>query len=321
MSLQTNSDKKFGDYVVSYPAYKAANDVLEHYFTTESSKPRAVIVHGPTGVGKSFIIKKLMEAHKAEDTLELTTVPVVFVETPAENTMNGLLQSLLKALGDPEPKTGLVTDKRHRLSMLLAKLKTRLVVIDEAQDLIPKSGADAKSQNVKLLKNIMNVTNVPFALVGTSNLLEILGVDDQIKTRVKDIVRLSYFNCLTAEHALDFADYLSSLLLTYPRKVEGFDFCHENSQGELVLNADICDLIRLALASDGCQRRIHDFLERIAAHTSPDEVITRQHFEKYWNLADLLSKPLDFNPFAKTVGFEQVAKAAQLRGLYDRDNF
>lgn len=321
MSLQTHSDKKFGDFVVNYPAFKTANDVLEHYFTTASSKPRAVLVHGPSGVGKSFIIKKLIETHKAEDSPELTTAPIVFVETPAENTMNGLLQSLLKALGDPAPETGLVTNKRHRLSVLLAKLKTKLVVIDEAQDLIPRSGADAKSHNIKLLKNIMNVTNVPFALVGTSNLLEILVVDDQIKTRVKDIVKLSYFNCLTAEHALDFADYLSSLLLTYPRKVEGFDFCHENSQGELVLNADICDLIRLALATDGCQRRIHDLLERVADHTSPDEVITRQHFEKYWNLADLLSKPLDFNPFAKTVGFEQVAKAAQLRGLYDRDNF
>jgi hypothetical protein len=314
-------DKKFGDFVVNYPAYKTAIDVLEHHFATNSSKPRAVLVHGPTGVGKSFIIKKLMEAHKAKDSLELTTVPIVFVETPAENTMNGLLQSLLKALGDPEPKTGLVTDKRHRLSMLLAKLKTRLVVIDEAQDLIPKSGADAKSQNVKLLKNIMNVTNVPFVLVGTSNLLEILGVDDQIKTRVKDIVKLSYFNCLNPDQALDFADYLSSLLLTFQRKIEGFDFCHENSDGELILNKDICNLVRLSLATDGCQRRIHDFLERIATHTTPNDVITREHFEKYWNLADLLSKRLDFNPFSKTVGFEKVAKEAQLRGLYDRDKF
>lgn len=321
MSLQTNSDKKFGDFVVNYPAFKTANDVLEHYFTTESSKPRAVLIHGPSGVGKSFIIKKLMEAHKAEDSLLLTTVPVVFVETPAENTVNGLLVSLLTALGDPEPAFGAPTSKRTRFFRLLKELQTRLIFIDEAQDLIPKSGVDAKSQIIKFLKNIMNGTNVPFILVGTSNLLEILGADDQIKTRVKDIVRLSYFNCFNPEQALDFADYLSSLLLTYPRKVEGFDFCHENSQGELVLNADICDLIRLALATDGCQRRLHDFLERIAAHTTPNDVITREHFGKYWNLADLLSKPLDFNPFAKTVGFEQVAKEAQLRGLYDRDNF
>lgn len=321
MSLQTNSDKKFGDYVVSYPAYKAANDVLEHYFTTESSKPRAVLVHGPSGVGKSFIIKKLMEAHKAKDSLELTTVPIVFVETPAENTMNGLLQSLLKALGDPAPKTGLVTNKKHRLSVLLAKLKTKLIVIDEAQDLIPKSGADAKSQNIKLLKNMINDTGIPFILMGTSNLLEILATDTQIKTRVKDIVKLSYFNCFNQEQALDFADYLSSLLLTYPRKVEGFDFCHENPEGELVLNKDICNLVRLSLATDGCQRRIHDFLERVAAHTTPDEVITREHFAKYWNLANLLEQELKFNPFLKTVGFEQVAKEAQLRGLYVRDNF
>lgn len=321
MSLQMHPDKKFGDFVVNYPAYKTAIDVLEHHFATNSSKPRAVLVHGPTGVGKSFIIKKLMEAHKAKDSLELTTVPIVFVETPAENTVNGLLLSLLTALGDPEPTVGATASKRSRLFHQLKTLKTKLIFIDEAQDLIPKSGADGKSKIIKFLKNIMNGTNVPFILVGTSNLLEILGADDQIKTRVKDIVRLSYFNCFNPDQALDFADYLSSLLLTFPRKIEGFDFCYENSDGELVLDKDICNLVRLALATDGCQRRIHDLLERVADHTSPDEVITRQHFEKYWNLADLLLKRLDFNPFSKTVGFEQVAKEAQLRGLYDRDNF
>src|SRR5690606_34113732 len=151
------------------------------------------------------------------------------------------------------------------------------------------------------LKNIMNGTSVTFILVGTPNLLEILAADEQIKTRVKEIVQLSYFNCFDPEQTLDFADYLSSLLSTYPRKVEGFDFCHESQQGELVLNKDICNLVRLALATDGCQRRIHDLLERIAAHTKPNEIITREHFAKYWNLADLLVERLDFNPFAKTV--------------------
>lgn len=321
MSLQINSDKKFGDYVVRYPAFKAANDVLDHYFATDSSKPRAVIVHGPSGVGKSFLINRMLQVHKAEDSVEMTTAPIVSVETPAENTIGGLLVSFLAALGDPEPAVGATASKRSRLLRLLKTLKTRLIIIDEAQDLIPKSGVDAKSKIVKLLKNMMNSTTVPFVMVGTSNLLEILAADVQIKSRVKDIVQLSYFNCLSQEQALDFADYLSSLFSTYPRKVEGFDFCHEDPQGDLVLNKDICNLVRLALATDGSQRRLHDLFERIAAHTKPDEVITRKHFAKYWNLADLLEEKLSFNPFDETVGFEKVVKEAQLRGIYDRDNF
>lgn len=321
MSLQINSEKKFGDNVVEYPAFKTALDMLEHYFATDSSKPRAVIVHGPSGVGKSFLIKKMLQSHKAEDSIEMTTVPILFVETPAENTITGLLVSVLTALGDPDPAAGTTAAKRIRVSRLQKTLKTRQIIIDEAQDLIPKSKVDSKSKIVKLLKNMMNLTTVPFVFVGTSNLLEFLATDVQIKSRVKDIVQLSYFNCLNPEQALDFADYLSSLLSTYPRKVEGFDFCHENQQGDLVLNKDICNLVRLALATDGSQRRLHDLFERIAVHTKPDEVITREHFAKYWNLADLLEEKLDFNPFDKTVGFEKVAKEAQLRGLYDRDMF
>ncbi|WP_134051647.1 TniB family NTP-binding protein [Rheinheimera aquimaris] len=321
MALHIHSDKKFGDYVVSYPAFKTAIDVLERSFATNSSKPHAVIVHGPSGVGKSFLINRMLEVHKVEDTVELTAVPIVSVETPAENSINGFLISFLTALGDPAPTLGVTGSKRSRVLNLLKKLNTKLIIIDEAQDLIPKSGADAKSKLIKLLKNMMNLTKIPFAMVGTSNLLEIRTADIQIKTRVKEIVQLSYFNCFDTEQTLDFADYLSSLLSTYPRKVEGFDFCHESQQGELVLNKDICNLVRLALATDGCQRRIHDLLERIAVHTKTDEVITREHFAKYWNLADLLEEKLDFNPFAKTVGFEKVAKEAQLRGIYDRDNF
>ena len=321
MSLQINSEKKFGEHVVTYPVFKTAVDMLEHYFATDSSKPRAVIVHGPSGVGKSFLIKRMLQSHKAEDSVEMTTAPIVSIETPAENTIGGLLVSFLTALGDPEPAVGTTASKRTRLLRLLKTLKTRLIIIDEAQDLIPKSGVDAKSKIVKLLKNMMNSTTVPFIMVGTSNLLEILAADVQIKSRVKDIVQLSYFNCLNQEQALDFADYLSSLFSTYPRKVEGFDFCHEDPHGDLVLNKDICNLVRLALSTDGSQRRLHDLFDRIAVHTKPDEVITREHFAKYWNLADLLEKKLSFNPFEKTVGFEKVVKEAQLRRLYDRDNF
>lgn len=151
--------------------------------------------------------------------------------------------------------------------------------------------------------------------------LELLKADTQLRGRIKEVVTLPYFNCMTQNNALDFADYIQGLLTTYPRTVRGFSFCHEDKDKNLVLSKNIKALIRLAVASDGCQRRIHDLFERVLYRTTENEIVKIEHLAQSWNMEQLLTDNLDFNPLDTKVAFSKVMEEAQYRGLYDSDNF
>lgn len=310
-----------GTSVIEYPNFQHAYSVLEHFFHTSSTKPRALLIVGPPGAGKSYLLETFLREHPVEDTDEMTRVPALCIEAPPENTVSGLLGDLLEEMGDPVPDSCAIRARRSRLTKLIKQQGTKIAFIDEAQDLTPKSGADAKSKNIKLLKHLMNATNIPFVLTGTMDAVALLKADTQLRGRIKDVVTLPYFDCMTPDNALDFADYIQSLLTTYPRTVRGFSFCKEDEEKNLVLNKNIKPLIRLALATDGCQRRIHDLFERVLHRTSKDEVVKIGHLAESWNMEQLLTDDLSFNPLDTDVAFAKVREEAQYRGLYDSDNF
>ena len=311
----------FGESIVEYPAFQQAYETLTHFYENTSKKPRAVLLVAPPGAGKTFLADLFVKDHPPEDSDEMTRVPVVYVEVPPENTLTGLLGDILKTIGDPLPDSCKIRQRRDRIIKQFKQQNIRLLIIDECQDLEPKSGGDAKSKNIRFLKYIMNATKVPVILTGTLEAKSLLSADAQLRGRIKEVVELSYFNCLNQDNALDFADYLDGVLQSYPRKVEGFSFTQVDAEGDLKLKDNINNLIRLNLATDGCQRLIHDLLERLLRFTDDDEVITQHHFAEYWHLGGLLEEKLEFNPFNSEISLEKVRKEAEHRGLYDRDKF
>lgn len=329
MIINTIIEKPFGETVVKYPSFLQALTKLTQFFNSRSGKPRGLLIVGPSGAGKSFLTEYFRHMHPIIDTDEATSRPVLYIETPPKNSLGDILSELLHGMGDPLPESGTIPQRRRRIKQLLISQGTQIIFIDESQDLVPKSGADPKTQTIKLLKGLMNDTKIPLVLTGTPDAKELMSADRQIRTRIKSIIELKYFNCWTPNSALDFADYWQNLLDSFPRAVHGFQFCHEDDKGDIELDEDIINLLRINLATNGCQRRIYDLLEEVASLSTNNDAITKETFAQAWEMFSQLEEPghntknllgiLSDNPFTATP--KKVIEEAQFRGLYDANNF
>ena len=196
---------------------------------------------------------------------------------------------------------------------------TRIILIDESQSIVPRSGGDDKSENIKLLRELTDDLNIPIVLTGKKDVKSILTADDALRSRVRCTLSLDYFSCKNKDEALDFADYMDALLRMFPRKLHGFNFIDESEEGDIKLSQNIDNLIRVVLATNGCPRSIKYLLKSVIETTSPDTVVTTKHFADIFYMADNLEKPLRFNPFEATSA--KVDAEAEKRGVYDHDAF
>lgn len=299
---------------IFYPKFKVTYDTLTHIYKFGGRDAELVLLIGPVGAGKSHMIEQLMLDYPIRDTEEQTFRPILYARIPPENTYAGLLGNLLEAMGDPFPWRGLVVERRMRLKHLIVQQQTRMITLDESQSVIPRSGADAKTANVKLLLELMNDLKIPI-------LLALMAADDAIRSRTRCKLSLSYFSCMTRAGTFDFADYVQGLIGFFPRKVKGFSFFSVANDGKPVLKKDISTLIRLILATDGCPRSIRFLFKAVIEYTSPDTIVELQHLADAFYTASNLEIPLSFNPLLDSESIAKVRKEAERRGLYDSDAF
>lgn len=310
---------EFLERVVWYPRFKTAYDTLVHFMTFSGSDEEALMICAPVGTGKSFLLKQIHRDFPMMDTDEGTIRPVLYLRVPPENNLGGLLSNLLKAMGDPKSTSCTIAARRQRLKILIKAQRTRIILIDEAQAVVPKKGGTDKSENIKLLRELTDDLHIPIVLTGKEDVVDILEVDSALRSRVRCTLYLDYFSCKTPEDALDFADYMDVLLGMFPRKLHGFTFTTETGEDEIALSSNINNLIRLLLASHGSQRSIRYLLKSIIQISAPDEVITTAHFARVFYMGNNLEKPLLFNPF--DAPFSKVKAEAEKRGLYDHAAF
>jgi hypothetical protein len=265
------------------------------------------------------MLEQLERDFPVTDTPNGTIRPVLSIRVAPENTLTGMLGNLLSAMGDPMPAGCSIVVRRLRLKKLIVAQCTRIVLIDESQSIMPRRGGDDKSEKIKLLRELTDDLKIPIVLTGKEDVKSILTADDALRSRVRCAMSLEYFSCKSADEALDFADYMDALLGMFPRKLHGFTFIEETENGGIVLSQNINNLVRVMLATDGCPRSIKFLLKSVLTTTSPDTVVTTEHFVSIFYMANNIDKSLLFNPFKAPFG--KVKAEAEKRGLYDSDAF
>lgn len=149
---------------------------------------------GPSGVGKSTIYDKLGEAFpvvKDGRRVELDTgeilvadhVPLLRIRMPTRFNENTVLKLLLAALGAQKPSSGDQSDKLERLGLYLAACGTRLVVVDEAQRLVERTGEITAHKVVDIIKDVHELAHVSFVMLGLERIRVLYEVDGQIDRR------------------------------------------------------------------------------------------------------------------------------------------
>lgn len=250
---------------------------------------------GPSGSGKTRLVryyqrgflKSCTERTYWQNGVEITILPLLFVESPARATVKGLAETLLTALGDPRPARGSQQEMTQRVLYWLQLRRISLIVIDEFQHLLGRAGSqNGAYETADWLKSLLNANICPILLVGTEAAASILKVNEQLQRRALAVHRILPYSVVNPTDFEVFRQMLSGL---------------EAALG-LALPSGLSDddlARRLHTATDGLIGRITGLLDRalLLAIERRENCITRQTLRDVYNRTVNVGM-IDENPFA-----------------------
>lgn len=148
-------------------------------------RPECLRVVAPTGMAKSTILEQFVSLHPSVtgEADNITKYPVLKIELPNDASLGALYETIMAALGTPDPKLLLRKTGPYILN-LLRRVQLRLLIIDEFQRLhwLPESKARLIAETAKWLANALRI---PVVLAGTNQMDRIFDTDAQLGDRFK----------------------------------------------------------------------------------------------------------------------------------------
>lgn len=189
-----DSYEPWEDIWVPYPAAISAIKTFDWLFNKPFTvRPINVVVSGPSNSGKTMLLRHYQQLANRKQACSTrsstpTQVPVIYIQTPPEGDRNALLSLLLLELSAPTPSNANPSRKRIQLLELLRTANTRMIMIDEVQNIL---AATRQKQEVYLqeLKFLSNELGIPIVCAGTTVVERAIQTDLQIGSRF-DTVRL-----------------------------------------------------------------------------------------------------------------------------------
>lgn len=196
----------FKNYTVAHPFFAATYKELLKRIKTPSTK-NIFLVYGPSGVGKSSLVRKVFEKLITENKERVDNepgfIPVSGFEAIAPD--NGkydwkehYIRALL-SLNEPlinrkiDIEKGLNREKgpnrelRRSLENALKYRKCLAFLIDEAQHITFNGSAKSSNNNLNLIKSLVSTSNTPHILFGTYEILDFRDSLGQLSRRGLDL--------------------------------------------------------------------------------------------------------------------------------------
>jgi len=272
----------FKKRTVFHDDFKQAYDAIIELMAFKDVDPKVMLIIGENGCGKSRLARMIQNDFPIVDSDEETIIPIALTDAPPETGQSALVSELLHSLGDLDAFVGRPQKLRDRLRKILRELNVALIIIDEVQDIFPLVGINNSSKATKFIKWLTNKGGAPVLLLGTSDALSLLDVNNALNQRAESTRYLHRFRCTNYDEQLRFANFLSDLFGVYPRKIKGFNFYKKDENGDEVLKDDIEPLLKLCLACEGIPRILNSILSKTLEMTEPEDVIDGKVFGEAW---------------------------------------
>lgn len=172
-------------YVPLLDSEAALRMLRESVYMSEPGHPQwNMCLVGPSGTGKSFIIKQLRaeltEQFRSDDPDQ---IPVLVVETPVDPTLERMADRVLEACKDPFSGKGSYKEKMPRAYDALARRKVRIIFFDEFQNLFDGKTARQYRLANQWLKGLDNRKSWPIALTGLENVKDFVASSSELQRR------------------------------------------------------------------------------------------------------------------------------------------
>jgi len=149
----------------------------------DPSEIQHAFIMGPSGVGKTTLIRAYADQNPRRSEIEKDCVPVVRAEIPQPLSAGSFYDSILNALGALLVRRQTIDEKKLRVVHHLKGLGTEILILDEFQHLFSKRNNE---EMMDMVKHLANISNVVLVCVG-HNEINNLRNNAQYKRRFKVI--------------------------------------------------------------------------------------------------------------------------------------
>lgn len=162
--------------LIRYPRFRELHEDIKECqeLSRTFGEPQCMSLEGPTGAGKTTLIKDYSRQFPRYETPEGMQIPVFYFQLPGVVTVKGLASKMLEALGDPAAHKGNQTSMDSRLIHFIKHCGVELVILDDFQHLIDSETDRILSKASNWLKALIKETNVPFLVIGIEGKVEMI---------------------------------------------------------------------------------------------------------------------------------------------------
>lgn len=156
-----------------------------------------IFVVAPSGAGKTTLTRyfKLLKPDQVTD--ELTLMPVVCFSVPMVITIRGMTYAVLDSMGDPRASSGPDYAITTRVTPLLRKIQTEIVMIDNIQDIPEKRLAGGIKQIGTWIRDLSDNSCRLTVLLGTKEAVPVINGSPQLKRRSIARKEIKFFDTTT----------------------------------------------------------------------------------------------------------------------------
>jgi hypothetical protein len=226
-------------YKIKHASLEKMDDLLRNAIDEHTSYS-ILALYGPSGVGKSTVMKRIAERCREEE-LDPSVMPVVVVQASPEDVGSAarldfyrqVLQQLrghvavrdrilslplagVRARKSTDPVEWL--EMRDAVSYALDLLKVKAVCIDEAQHLMQADATQKPSIQLDWLKSLTNRSNLLYILIGNFSLYDFCHLNGQLARRVRE-EQFCRYHLDQQDDAVEFTSALKVLLEQVPLQV------------------------------------------------------------------------------------------------------
>jgi energy-coupling factor transporter ATP-binding protein EcfA2 len=162
------------DQMIRYPRFKALRQDISdcQQLSKLAGEAQCMSLEGPTGAGKTTLIRDYAALFPTEDRPDGVHMPVFYMPMPSPATTKGTASKMLSYLGDPAAQRGTQWSLDYRLANLIPACGVELVILDDFHNLIETETDRVLEKVSDWLKALIKETGVPFLVIGIEGKVE-----------------------------------------------------------------------------------------------------------------------------------------------------